>query len=235
MEPKRKSRMTRWILLSLVLGLFVGLFFGERVASLKILGEVYIGLLQMTILPFIVFSLVGHIGRLTLDQGKLLARVGVAILLLLWGIGCATIMMMWIAFPAWETGAFFSSTLIDPVEEVAYLDLYVPSNPFKSLSQNHVPAVVLFCLLFGAALILVDNKEPLLEICDVVSKGLRQLNGFIVKLTPIGIFGIAAGAAGTMTLQEFGRLQAYFLASRTELGETFGRGQGQPNGHPGLG
>jgi Na+/H+-dicarboxylate symporter/ABC-type amino acid transport substrate-binding protein len=210
-ERKEKSRLTRWITISLLLGLFCGLFFGEAVGSFRILGDVYIGLLQMTVLPFIVFSLIGNVGRLTLAQGRLLAGIGVGILLLLWGIGCVTIMIMSIAFPVWETGAFFSSSLIEPAKEVALLDLYIPSNPFKSLSWNYVPAVVLFCLLFGSALILVEGKEPLLDLCDVISTGLRRLNGFIVKLTPIGIFGITASAAGTMTMEEFGRLQAYFL------------------------
>jgi len=210
-NEKKKSRLTRWILISLLVGLFCGLFFGEAVGSFAILGEIYIGLLQMTVLPFIVFSLIGNIGRLTLAQGRLLAGTGVGVLLLLWGIGFATIVIMSIAFPVWETGAFFSSSLVDPAREVALLDLYIPSNPFKSLSWNFVPAVVLFCLLFGSALILVDGKEPLLDLCDIVSTGLRRLNGFVVKLTPIGIFGITAGAAGTMTLEEFGRLQAYFL------------------------
>jgi ABC-type amino acid transport substrate-binding protein len=33
----------------------------------------------------------------------------------------------------------------------------------------------------------------------------------VVKVTPIGVFGIAANAAGTMTIEEFGRLQTYII------------------------
>jgi ABC-type amino acid transport substrate-binding protein len=33
----------------------------------------------------------------------------------------------------------------------------------------------------------------------------------VVKVTPIGVFAIAANAAGTMTIEEFGRLQSYII------------------------
>ena len=33
----------------------------------------------------------------------------------------------------------------------------------------------------------------------------------VVRFTPVGVFAIAASAAGTMTVTEFGRLQAYLL------------------------
>ena len=38
-----------------------------------------------------------------------------------------------------------------------------------------------------------------------------RVNSFVVMLTPVGIFGIAASAAGTLTLEEFWRVQAYVL------------------------
>jgi len=44
------------VMLGLGLGIFTGLFFGELVGGLDILGEAYIRLLQMTVIPYIIRS-----------------------------------------------------------------------------------------------------------------------------------------------------------------------------------
>ncbi len=54
----------------------MGLFFDERVGWLQVIGDVYVGLLQMTVLPFIVVSLVTNIGRFSIDEGPALAKIG---------------------------------------------------------------------------------------------------------------------------------------------------------------
>ena len=51
----------------------------------------------------------------------------------------------------------------------------------------------------------------MLPIFDSLSSALAQINGMIVKLTPYGIFAIAAAAAGTMTVEELGRVQVYLV------------------------
>ena len=46
---------------------------------------------------------------------------------------------------------------------------------------------------------------------SILSNALTRVAHFVVYLTPIGVFAIAASAAGTMTMEEFGRLQAYMI------------------------
>ena len=136
------------ILLAAILGVACGLFFGEYCRNLGIVGNAYIGLLQMTVLPYIVFSLVGNIGRLSISESKRLAKVSVMALAILWLVGALVVLVIPFALPDWETGSFFSTSLINPVKEVDFLALFIPSNPFQSLAQNLAPAVVLFCMFF---------------------------------------------------------------------------------------
>jgi ABC-type amino acid transport substrate-binding protein len=74
-----------------------------------------------------------------------------------------------------------------------------------------VPAVVVFCLFFGAALIMVPGKEPLLDFLDLCSAGIGRINTFLVRLAPIGLFMLTAAAAGTLRVEELARLQAYLI------------------------
>ncbi|MGI9482968.1 MAG: cation:dicarboxylate symporter family transporter [Hyphomicrobiales bacterium] len=199
------------ILLAAILGVACGLFFGEYCRNLGIVGNAYIGLLQMTVLPYIVFSLVGNIGRLSISESKRLAKVSVMALAILWLVGALVVLVIPFALPDWETGSFFSTSLINPVKEVDFLALFIPSNPFQSLAQNLAPAVVLFCMFFGFALIKIRDKEQILGLVDTITATLSRVSHLIANLAPIGIFAISASATGTLTLEEFGRLQAYLL------------------------
>ena len=211
-QARKRPSLFSLIVTGFVVGVASGLFFGEYTAGLQVVGDIYVGLLQMTVLPYIVFALIGSIGRLSLTDGKRLALHAVSVLAILWAIGCVTVGLTAFSFPSIETGAFFSTSLLEPAEGVDLVELFVPSNPFRSLADNIAPAVVVFCILFGVALVGVRGKEDLLKVCDTIVATLSRVTNFIVAVSPIGIFAISATAAGTLTLHEFGRLQAYLLA-----------------------
>ena len=68
------------VLIGLGLGIFTGIFVGEMAAPLDVVGTSFVGLLQMTVLPYMTLSLVGGIGRLTPAQAFSMARRAGAIL-----------------------------------------------------------------------------------------------------------------------------------------------------------
>ncbi len=209
--PKKPINLTAWIFLAMAFGIASGLFIGEYAVNLKFIGDVYVGLMQMTVLPYVVFSLIGNIGRLSVREVGLLATSGLKIFLGLWATAAITVLLLSQAFPDLTTGQYFSSTMVDPPPKLNWLNLFVPSNPFRSLADNSVPAVVVFCILFGVAIIGFEEKRSLLDHIGLITRTLHRVNGYVVKLTPIGVFGICAHAAGTMSFSEFERLQAYYL------------------------
>ena len=210
-KPVHRINHTSLIWIGLFAGLALGLFVGEYAGRLKVMGDIYVGLLQMTVLPYIVVSLIANIGRMSFTEARVLAGKGIIVILSLWGVGAAAVIFFGLSFPTFSTGAFFSTSLIEPPKQLDFINLFVPSNPFRSVAFNFVPAVVLFCILFGVAAIGVKNKQTLLNHFDVMAQILRRMNSFILKLTPLGLFAITASAAGTLTLQEFGRIQGYLL------------------------
>ena len=72
-----------------------------------------------------------------------------------------------------------------------------------------VPAVVLFSLAMGAALMGIANKQPILDGLAVVASTLSRVAQFVVRLAPIGVFAITARAAGTIDLIQFEALEVY--------------------------
>ena len=199
------------ILLALIVGLAVGLFFGESAGALQPLGRAFILLLQMTVLPYIVLSLITGLGRLTYAEVKGLVLKAGSLLLLSWVLAIGAILVMPLAFPVWESASFFSTSLIHTPEEVNYLTLFIPANPFFSLANNVVPAVVLFSVALGLALIGIEQKQGLLEHLHILNRAMGKVTGFVTTLTPLGVFAIIASASGTMSLDEVGKLQVYLV------------------------
>jgi len=208
-KEKKKMGLSTKVFLALGLGVAAGIFFGEMMASLEVIGNIFIRLFQMTVIPYVAVSLITAVGGLKFQDAKELAIKAGSILLLLWVICLIAIALMPLAYPQLDSASFFSSSLVEPRRSFDFVRLFVPDNPFHALANGVVPAVVLFSILLGLTLMGIEGKEKFLDILSVLKEALTLLNQKIVSLSPIGIFAIAASAAGTLEVEQFGQLQVY--------------------------
>src|SRR5499426_177064 len=198
------------IFLGLGLGIATGIFLGEITAPLKLVGEGFVQLLQMGVLPYIIIALISGLGKLKYQEAVALSlRVG-SLLLLIWALTFAVVYLLPLSFPSWESPSFFSTTLLEQPQDFNFLE-FIPENPFHSMANNIVPAVVLFSIAVGLALMGIERKGPLIAAFEVLEEALRGVMKFIVRLTPIGIFAIAASTAGTMNIDQLSGLQVYIV------------------------
>ena len=203
--------LSRKIVIGLTAGIACGLFFGELCSGLRIIGEAYVALMQMTVLPYIVLALIVNIGSLTIDTARHLAVRAAIVLLALWGVAISVIFALSLGLPEWPAGGFFSTSLIESRQQVDFISLYIPANPFRSLADNLVPAVVTFCICLGVALIGISRKAGIIDPMRVLLDAMSKVTVAVAKVTPFGVFAIAANAAGTITLDQIDRLQGYML------------------------
>jgi len=211
----RRRGLAERVLIGLVLGIAAGVFFGELAHALKIVGDAFIMLLQVAVIPYIVASLMTALGRLTLDDAKKLGLKAGGVLLVLWGIGVVVLLLTPLAFPDWVSASFFSTSQVEEAKPVDFLKLYIPANPFASLANAVVPAIVVFSVMIGVALIGVKNKQSVLEPLSAIAEALMAVTGFVARLAPYGVFALAASAAGTLNLEEIERLQVYAVVYMT--------------------
>jgi Na+/H+-dicarboxylate symporter/ABC-type amino acid transport substrate-binding protein len=212
---KIKFTFAKLVVISMVLGIGCGIIFGERCGYLLPIGKIYIALLQMCVLPYIIVSIMYGIGRLGIKESKELASKGVSLTLIFWGITLFYIILMPVCFPAWEPAIFFSSNIVEATTEIDYLKLYIPSNPFYSLANNLVPAITVFSICIGVALITIRKKAVILQDLEIFRETLSKVNGGIVKLTPIGTFALLANLTGTITIDEIAHMQVYLFTTVT--------------------
>jgi Na+/H+-dicarboxylate symporter len=73
-KSKKSISLATQIVIGLLLGVGTGLFFGEKIAPIAIVGRAYIGLIQMSILPYMVVSSILGIGSLSYDKATRLGE-----------------------------------------------------------------------------------------------------------------------------------------------------------------
>jgi len=205
------------VLLALAIGALTGLFLGQIVAPLKIVGDAFIKLLQITVLPYISVALITGLGRLDFAEVKQLALKGGAILAMLWAMAITLVLLVPVAFPDWPSRSLFDKSSIETNAAPDFLQLYIPSNPFFSLANGIVPAIVVFSIMIGLALTGAKNKAVLIEPLAVVGEALAKVTGFVARLAPYGVFSLIAYTTGTMSFADLARLQVYIVIAVTLL------------------
>jgi Na+/H+-dicarboxylate symporter/ABC-type amino acid transport substrate-binding protein len=204
-------------LLALLLGVVTGLIIGEMVAPLEQVGIAFIRMLQITVIPYICVALITGLGRLEYHEVKRLAVKGGSILMLLWALAITLVALVPLAFPDWPSRSLFQQSSIEPGPAPDFIQLYIPSNPFFSLANGIVPAVVVFSIMIGLALTGSKKKDLLIEPLSLLSEVLSKITRFVASLAPIGVFALMANTAGTMDFTDLARLQVYIVIIITLL------------------
>ena len=206
-----RMSLTTWILLGFILGIIAGLVFGDLCSVMKPLSEAFIKIWQITILPSVALSLIVGIGSLRRDTARAIALKAGLILLLFWAICVIGYFSFQLAFPPRMEASFFSTQDLVVKTDINFIDQFIPSNPFLSLSDGIIPATVLFCLFLGFALMLDDGSGPILSMLRALLRALDRMTHIIAGTFPVGIFVITAVMAGTLTIEGFLELQVFII------------------------
>jgi Na+/H+-dicarboxylate symporter len=114
-------------------------------------------------------------------------------------------------FQTGASGAFLSSSQLESAPTPDFIRLFIPSNPFSAFANAIVPAVVVFSILLGIALIGVPSKSAILDPLKALTQALAKITQAVAKLAPYGVFALIASLAGTFDTENFNRLQVYIV------------------------
>lgn len=214
------------ILIGMALGLAVGFIFKEDAAHLKPLGDLFIRLIKMLVVPLVFFTLIS--GVASLGDPKALGRMG-AKALALYVITAAIAISIGIFFAeTFRPGEGIELNLATTqVAEAApeargvvdtILEM-VPTNPLKAMVEGNMLQIIVLSLLFGVSVSLTKSRPgPFIDICDSAAEVCFTLTMVIMKLAPLGVFGLMAWVAGTQdpaVLLSLGKVLLVFLAAVT--------------------
>lgn len=205
-------KLTRYIIISLILGIIVGVLFPPFAVKLAPLAMMFLNMVKMIIAPLLFATLVigiaGHgdiksLGKIGFKTIIYFELVTIAALLIGLGIGHFT-----------QPGAGLSnvanvsSEYMDAVTAMSHggghsslRELVVnifPSSVVKSMADGNLLQIVVFSLFFALAICAVGQKaKPVMDLLNSVSEIMFKFTEYVMWFAPIGVFAAIASTIGS--------------------------------------
>lgn len=192
------------ILAGAVAGVVCGWLFGEQMQAVAWLGELFLDTLKMVIVPLIVAAVISGIG--SLGDVRKLGRLG-GLTVLYYFLTTATAVFLGLVLvnlvePGSGVETLESKTpeSISDQSPAGFSDIVrtlVTPNLIQAAADTELLPIIIFCLLFGAALTVVGDKgKPVLQFFDGLNEAMMKLVMWIMVIAPVGIFALIAGKFG---------------------------------------
>lgn len=213
-----KQPLWRKVAVGFALGVLAGVLAGPNAeAWFGPLGELYVNLIKMLVVPLVFFTVatslpklagVGNAARL---GGRTLAWfVATSALAVVVGLGFGLL---------FDPGAGVSGLVTEPVtlkEIPTVAEVLVglaPANLFAALAEGKVLQVLVVAGFVGAGLLALGEKTARIRaLMDEGSALVFQITRWIIQLTPIGVFGLIAAVVGRYGLASLAPLAKFILA-----------------------
>ncbi len=212
------KRLTRYILLALVLGLIAGWAINaaiddgtpasaERLKSiaeyLSIVTTLFLRLIKMIIAPLVFSTLVAGIAHM--GDIAALGRVGVRSLgwfilatfvSLTLGLILVTVLHpgvgLNLAIPPATAASGVETAAFNLKDFVSHL---VPASIFEAMSTNEILPIVIFSIFFGVALTAIGEKgKPLVRGIESLVGVMLQVTNYVMRFAPFAVFTAVASA-----------------------------------------
>ena len=179
------------------LGALIGTLAPSAGEQLKILGEVFLNLVQVVVLP-LVFPLI-VLGIARMESVKKVGRIaGKAILyfeivttvVLLIAVGLAKLTGIGKGAPVHGADADDLDGLSQGIDFHELVLHAVPKNIFAAFGEGNLLGAIVFALLVGVAMAAIGEKsEPFASVLESVAAVMFKVVGYVIRIAPLGVLG----------------------------------------------
>lgn len=229
---KSNSKLFIAILAGLVLGVVLGLVVyyqypketaADFAKNIKLLGTIFIRMVQMIIAPLVFSTLV--VGIAKMGDMKMVGRVGgkamawfisASLMSLLLGM----VLVNWLK-PGESTAVSMAD--VKPADDLVsnvhafsleqFVTHVVPKSIFEAMATNEILQIVIFSILFGIALASMGKAaESIIKVLDTIAHAVLKMVSYVMWVAPLGVFG-AVSAAVAIYGGGIWKLYASYLAA----------------------
>lgn len=204
-------KLTRYILLSLILGIIVGVCFPAFAVKLSPLAMMFLNMVKMIIAPLLFATLVigiaGHgdvksLGKIGFKTIIYFEIVTVLALLIGLGIGHFTQPGAGLAHNPNVSTAYMDAVnaMSQGVHHTSLKQLVIdifPSSIVKAMADGNLLQIVVFSLFFALAIVAVGQKaKPVMDVLNSVSEIMFKFTEYVMYFAPVGVFAAIASTIG---------------------------------------
>ncbi len=201
---KRKLSDITKILIAMVAGSLVGIVVGKPAGYIGFVGDIWLNLMKMFLVPLVVCMLVK--GITSMDSPETLGRIGLKIMAFYvfttivagtLGVGLTTILNPGKGFTYEAASA--KDVVVNEMPSIAeFFTNMFSSNIFESFSSADMMQVLIIAVIIGVAIVLLPEgkREPVRDWFWSMSDLVMSVVGIALKLAPIGVFCLMASSLG---------------------------------------
>lgn len=202
-----KKSLTTWILVAMAMGVEIGLDFPAFSQNLKFLSTIFLRLVKTIVAPLLFATLV--VGIASHSNLKQVGRMGWKSLLYFEVVTTIALVigLIFINITKAGVGIEVPEDLLKELPTVTVktwqdhiIDIF-PENIIKSIYEGNVLPIVVFSVIFGIAMALLNEKKkkPLLEFSESMAETMFKFTNIIMYFAPFGV-----GAAIAVTVGHLG-------------------------------
>ncbi|MBI5064258.1 MAG: dicarboxylate/amino acid:cation symporter [Desulfatitalea sp.] len=215
-----KTNLLLRILIGLGAGAVAGLIFGPSIHCVAPLGDIFVRLLKLIVMPVVLFTLI--VGAASIHPARL-GRVGVKALLLYTLTTAFAVAIGLLVGNVFKPGQGLTlagtagaggletetPSLLQTVLEI------VPLNPFKAITDGNMLQTIFFAILFGMGIAFLRESQDervrnaantVFSFFDGCAEVMYKVVNWILEYAPIGVFALIAVVFGEQGLEAFGPL-----------------------------
>ncbi|MCK5407340.1 MAG: dicarboxylate/amino acid:cation symporter [Candidatus Krumholzibacteria bacterium] len=179
------------------------------------IGQIFIKLLMMLIVPLIMASMITGVARV--GDIRKLGGLGAKTFLYYLVTTFASVLVGLILVNILRPGAG-APTIGGDVPDVVRTQVtigsvllnMIPANPVKAMAEMQILPLIVFSLLFGAVLTTIGNKgRPLIDLFESLNAAMMKLTDWVIRLAPYGVFALLAAVVAESGPGIFANLGKY--------------------------
>ena len=215
MKRVPRLSLTAWILIALVIGALLGVFFPGFATRLAPVSNIFLRLIKSIVAPLLFGTIVYGIG--SVGELKTVGRIAVKSLVyfevattLALVIGLLVVNILRPGIGMTLTGGAAAPAVGKPATPAQIVEHAAPANVFEALAQNDVLEMVVFFFLFGAACSAAGARaKPVIDFAGAVSEVMFRYTKYVMYVAPFGVgaaIAVTIGSKGIQVLFGLGKL-----------------------------
>lgn len=198
------------IILAMIIGIVVGKIMGQSASVFAPLGNLFIQLIKMLVVPLVLISIIS--GAASLGATQSAGKIGFVTIVYIFATTFLSVLVAFALGNFFQPGsgisiesirAFFPEQNYD--QEVAKPEFWkmlidvIPANPVQAMAEGNILQLIFFGLFlgFGISVLPGVKKQPLMNGLNSLLEALIWCIGKVMLVAPLGVFGLMADATGT--------------------------------------